>query len=108
MEQLPPYHHDWFLHTTEEHYLKLLWKHATEIITGVCWPSLEVEPGNIVVVRAVNSQVFNHSAIVLKWPRCIHCVYAGVKEFDINRDPMWACHEVKVFDPFGRDFGDIL
>jgi hypothetical protein len=100
-ENLPPYHHDWFLHKREEHYLMLLRKHAAEIITAVCWPTLKIEPGNIVAERAAGSKVFNHSAIVIEWPRCIHCVKAGgVCEFVINRDPMWAYHEVKVFDPF--------
>jgi cell wall-associated NlpC family hydrolase len=98
---LPPYQHDWFLHQTEEQYLKLLFKHAAEVLTAVCWPTLKVEPGNIVVVRAVGSKVFNHSAIVLDWPRCIHCVKdGGVQDFRIDRHPMWAVHEVKIFDPF--------
>lgn len=99
-EQLPPYQHDWFLHTTEEEYLKLLFRHAVEILTARCWATLKVEPGNIAVVR-FRSQVFNHSAIVLKWPRCIHTLKdGGVQEFNAHLHPMWAGHEVKFFDPF--------
>ncbi len=101
-EQLPPYQHDWFLHTTEEEYLKLLFRHATEILTSRCYATLKVEPGNIAVVR-FRSQVFNHSGIVLKWPRCIHTLKdGGVQEFNIDRHPMWAGLEVKIFDPFQK------
>ena len=101
-EDLPPYQQDWFLHSDEEHYLMLLRKHAVEVITSVCWPTLNVEPGNVVAVKAFSARKFNHSAIVLAWPRCIHCVKeGGVHEFDIHRDPMWSHREVKIFDPFG-------
>lgn len=103
-EDLPPYQHDWFLHKKDEHYLMLLRKHAAEILSSVCWPTLKVEAGNIVAMRSDGSPVFNHSGIVLKWPRCIHCMYGGVEEFDIHRHPMWAMHEVKIFDPFTNPF----
>jgi hypothetical protein len=53
--------------------------------------------------------VFNHSAIVLKWPRCIHALKdGGVQEFNIDRHPMWAGHEVKIFDPFPQEMTDRL
>ena len=103
-DELPPYQNDWFLHTTEDEYLKLLLRHATEILTVRCWPTLKVEPGNIAVARVVGSKVFNHSAIVLAWPRCIHSLMdGGVQEFSIDRHPMWAGHEVKIFDPFVKE-----
>ena len=102
-EQLPPYRDDWFLHATEQHYVKLLMRHASEILTAQASATLAVEPGNI-VVTCVRSKIFNHGAIVTDWPRALHCVKGfGVSECNISTHPMWAGHEIKIFDPLRAD-----
>lgn len=103
-DKLPAYQHDWFLHTDDEHYLRLLWKLGVqEIMSSVAWLTTKCEPGNIAVVR-VHSRVFNHAAIVIDWPYCLHCILdGGVREFNITTDPMWAHHEVKIFDPIRQE-----
>lgn len=102
-EKLPPYRQDWSLHTTEEHYIRLLLRFSREIFNALGMPSEGKEPGNVAAVRACGGRVFNHSAIIISWPRAIHCTKAfGVHEFSVVSHPMWIGNEVKFFDPLAE------
>jgi hypothetical protein len=48
-------------------------------------------PGDIIVVKT--RWVYSHGAIVVAWPRVIHCVYAN---------PVFYGHELKFFNPFSH------
>lgn len=101
-EQLSIYSHDWWLHVAEETYLTRVWRHAGKIAERIFYRSDTVEPGNIVLCRAAGSRVYNHGGIVTAWPLIIHALYEGVKEADATRHPMWAYHEIVVFDPWNK------
>ncbi len=100
-EELGFYSHDWFQHTTEEHYMYLMMRHAKKIVEGAACHTLKTDPGNIVLSKVVGSKVYNHGGIVTKWPRVLHCVQAtGVNEVDITSDPLWSPQQIVIFDPF--------
>lgn len=99
-DDLPAYQDDWFFHQSEEVYLKLLYRHCAKTLEGISYASTQTLPGNIVVMKTTNSKVFNHGGIVVAWPSIIHCIYDGVSETNISRDPMWAYHRIQIFDPW--------
>jgi hypothetical protein len=80
--------------------LRLL-RHAQKAMEGVACRSSKIEPGNLVLSRVVGSRKYNHGGIVLQWPVIAHALKdGGVREADATRHPMWAFHEIAVFDPF--------
>lgn len=101
---LPCYQTDWFLHAKDEEYLKLLLKHDTLKLEGAGWiATMQSHPGNLAVTKVRGSRRFNHSAIVIDWPTCIHAVLeGGVCEFNVHTHSMWTHREVRVYaaDPF--------
>lgn len=103
-DDLPVYAGDWFCHITEERYLFMLMRYATKTFEGQAFANSPIEPGNVVSVHAagVDSRVYNHGAIVTKWPMGIHSIDPCVQEIDLSRDPMWAWQQVKVFDPWRK------
>jgi cell wall-associated NlpC family hydrolase len=92
---------DWASHTSEEVYKFRMLRHAPEILEGISFPSLKAKPGCVALVKTEGARVYNHGAIVLAWPRCIHAVRIGVSEFDASQHELWAQSIVKIFDPFG-------
>jgi cell wall-associated NlpC family hydrolase len=92
---------DFGAHTDEETYKFRMLRHAPEILEGISFPSLKALPGCVALVRTQGARVFNHGAIVLQWPRSIHAVGEGVREFDASQHYLWAHRVVKIFDPFG-------
>lgn len=104
-ERIVPVGDDWFCHTEEERYMKLVLRHARKVAEGVAYPSLHALPGNLVLTRAVGSRVFNHGGIVVKWPRIIHAVYSGVEEADGSTHYLWDHQIVTVLDPWAKAEG---
>lgn len=101
-EDLGVYGHDWWLHVKEEKYMLHVLRHAKQMAERVMYRSDNVEPGNMILVHAAKSRVYNHGGIVTQWPMIIHSVHGGVQEADASRHPMWAYHEIVVFDPWNK------
>jgi cell wall-associated NlpC family hydrolase len=97
------YHMDWFHHAAEERYMLRILRHAQKAMEGVACKSSRIDPGNLILARVAGSKKYNHGGIVLSWPLIAHALHdGGVQEADATRHPMWAHHEVAVFDPFAR------
>jgi cell wall-associated NlpC family hydrolase len=90
---------DWFCHTDEEVYMRRVVRHAYKLVEGRCYPTLEAKPGCICMIRTSNSRVFNHGAIVTKWPMVVHAVPPCVDLIDVSRHPMTTGHQVSIYDP---------
>jgi NlpC/P60 family putative phage cell wall peptidase len=99
-EDLPLFSSDWWAHTTEEKYLQQMLRHAGKVAEAVCSPSLNPEPGNIILGKTAGAHVYNHGAIITSWPMGVHAVKPHVMEVDLTKDPMWIMKAVAIFDPF--------
>lgn len=95
---LDVYSHDWFRNTTTEKYFRVMMRLATQVLSSRCYASLKIKPGNVAMIKAVQSKCWNHGGIVLAWPKVIHAVSPKVAVIDASRDPMWAGAEIVVFD----------
>jgi cell wall-associated NlpC family hydrolase len=102
VQEYGPYGSDWFHHTRDELYLKELMKFGKLIAETKCRGGQSIEPGNLVLFRAVGSKVFNHGAIITAWPLGIHANRGGVCETDLICDPLTSFKEMAVFDPWGK------
>jgi cell wall-associated NlpC family hydrolase len=95
------YHMDWWMHDAEERYMLRLLRHAQRAMEGVACRSTVIDAGNLALSRVAGSRKYNHGGIVLCWPKIAHALKdGGVQEADATRHPMWAHHEISVFDPF--------
>lgn len=99
-EDLGVYAQDWFHHSETERYMLRVLRHAAKTLDTLAFRSAAIEPGNIVLTRAVRSKVYNHGAIVTAWPRVVHAMAPMVAETDATRHPLWATQPIAVFDPF--------
>jgi len=95
---------DWFCHTTEEKYMLRILRHAFKTVEAVCYRSLAIEPGNIVMTKAADSKVYNHGGIVIQWPRVLHAMHPAVEVVDASRDSMWAYQGIASFDACAKVF----
>jgi NlpC/P60 family putative phage cell wall peptidase len=93
---------DWFQHTTEERYVKWALRHASKLVEEVSYKTLKAGPGDMVLIRAARSKVYNHGGIVTAWPHVIHCLTPAVVEINASTDPLWAYQVVAVFDPWAK------
>jgi len=89
---------DWFSHSEQERYLAMVQKHLLRLMAGRPYRNLLVLSGCVVLAKVVGSRRFNHSGIVTVWPRAVHAVFAGVREVDLNQDPMWSGREIEIYD----------
>ena len=94
---------DWFQHTTEERYMKWALRHGSKILEAVAYKTLQAGPGDVVLMRAARSKVYNHGAIVTRWPNVILCHATAAAEIYAATHPMWAYQEVAVFDPWAKE-----
>lgn len=101
-EKLSVYSGDWWAHANEEQYLFHVLRHATKILETISYRTVTADPGNIVLVRTANSRVYNHGAIVVDFPRCVHAITPVVGWVDVTSDCLWGYKEIAVFDPFVR------
>jgi cell wall-associated NlpC family hydrolase len=102
-ERIVPVHQDWFCHTSEERYLRLVLRYAHCVAETVCARCIKALPGSLALTRAVGSRVYNHGGIVLQWPRVLHATGAaarGVDEADATRHHLWERQVVTIFDPW--------
>ncbi len=99
-EKLDVFGQDWFYHATEDAYMLRVIRHAPKVAEGILTRSLQAQPGDIALVRTVNSRVYNHGGIVTGWPRVIHASRTVVQEVDASQDVLWSRRQVAVFDPF--------
>jgi cell wall-associated NlpC family hydrolase len=101
-KNLETYHHDWFLHSANERYLRALVKFGFDAAQGLCRSDSTAQPGDIVLFRVVNSKIFNHGAIVTSWPRGIHAAATGVREVNLVTTQLTGFRPMEVFDPFAK------
>lgn len=99
---LDGYHHDWFLHSASERYLRGLMRFGFDAAHSLCRADSKAEPGDLVLFRVVQSKVFNHGAIVTAWPRGVHAGADGVHEITLTTHKLTAFRPMEVFDPFAK------
>ena len=99
-EDLGIYSDDWFLHTTTERYYLTLMRHARKVLDAIAYPSTAIEPGCILLTRCAQSKFWNHGAIAIGGNSAVHAIYPVTQKFNVGLHPMWAYHEITVFDPF--------
>jgi hypothetical protein len=98
-----PVHQDWWCHAEDEKYTKLVIRHATRVLTGISYQTLDAKPGSIVVTHhSSSSPRFNHGGIVTRWPKLCHAVEPCVQEIDATKHHMWSHREVIVYDPWEK------
>ena len=101
--RLVPVGQDWFCHTTEEKYVKLVLRHAHQVLKNISYRTLDAQPGNIAVTHhSADGKLWNHGGIVTKWPMVIHSVDPYVEEVDATQHCMWCYREVTIFDPWEK------
>jgi len=117
-QNIPYVPSQWFLNTKEELYLNYLSKYAAEYVPGVALVSrpagansgagqpaaedggaTQPQPGDIICVK--HRWVYSHGAIVVAWPKVIHCFPPCVMESHAHYNPAFASREVKFFNPWG-------
>jgi len=84
----------WFLNTKEELYLNYLSKYATE------YSGTTPQPGDVICVK--HRWVYSHGAIVLAWPRVIHCYPPCVMESNARLNAAFANRALKFFNPWQK------
>jgi len=100
------YSHDWFLHTTRQDYMRGIMMFGKLVAETICRPGETPEPGFIVLFKSVNSERFNHGAIVTSWPRGIHACDGLVRESNLGAHRLTAYKSMDVFDPFVKIEGE--
>lgn len=92
---------DWWCHVTTEVYMLRIARWAKRVGEAVAYRKVdESRPGDIVLMRAASSKVYNHGCIVTKWPLIVHAIVPRVAEVDASRDPMWSYQQIAIFDPW--------
>jgi cell wall-associated NlpC family hydrolase len=99
-ENIPLFSTDWWAHTKDERYMREMLRHAGKVAEAQMARSLWCTEGNVILCKTAGSHVYNHGAIITKWPQGIHAVQPHVMEVDLSMDPMWAGKECAIFDPF--------
>ena len=92
---------DWSCHTKTEKYIFRMLRHAEQLLEGVSFASLKARPGSIVLVRSRANRVYDHGAIVISWPKCVHAAPPKVSMVDASKHWLWANRIVKIFEPGG-------
>ena len=118
-QNIPYVPSQWFLNTKEELYLNYLSKYAREYVVGP-WslvvgqndttpsgqrPATSDQrlplPGDVICVK--HRWVYSHGAIVVAWPKVIHCFPPCVMESHAHYNPAFASRELKFFNPWGSN-----
>jgi cell wall-associated NlpC family hydrolase len=99
-ERLGNFSGDWWCHATDEKYAIHVLRHAHKVLESVCYRSLKIKPGSIVLGRVTRSKVLNHGAIVIDYPKAIHCIAPRVCLTNLSIDALWSYVPIEVFDPF--------
>ena len=101
-EQMPTYGHDWWAHTDMEHYIFRVARFATKIAELAPYKNADIKPATVILARLAGSKVYNHGALVTKWPRAIHAIQPCVAEIDVTRNEYWIGKRIAVFDPWRK------
>ena len=103
-DEIEHYGFHWWVNATEQVYMTRVLRHAKLIVEGVSFPTLEAQPGDVALVRVMDSRLYNHGGIVTKWPRLVHAISPAVEEVNASTDcsGMWANQQVAIFDPFTK------
>lgn len=106
-ESVPTLEDDWFCHTTDQRYARIVERYFRRLIEAQARRefagAVACLPGNLVLVQSWGSRVYNHAGLITCWPRVIHCAPdTGVAEVDVAVDPFWAGHNIAVYDVLGR------
>jgi cell wall-associated NlpC family hydrolase len=97
--EVPYYPADWMLHRSEEVFLYIVRRHATEINAPPATAGGSVLPADLVLYRF--GRCFAHGAIVLEWPRIIHAVTGkGVVLSDGEREGFLVGRDKRFFSLF--------
>jgi cell wall-associated NlpC family hydrolase len=99
-ENIALYSHDWFANTSEERYKFAMMRYAKPTIEAVCRGTVEAKPGCIALFKVVRARVYNHGAIITKWPMMIHAVTPEVAETNAVTNYMTSHREIVIFDPW--------
>jgi cell wall-associated NlpC family hydrolase len=92
--------HDWFLHTTRQEYLRGIMLFGRLVAETICRPGGEPSPGFIALFKSVNSDRFNHGAIITSWPFGIHAADGQVRATNLTTHRLTAYRDMDLFDPF--------
>jgi cell wall-associated NlpC family hydrolase len=103
-EELGFYGREWWANAKDDLYLLRLMRYAAKTAEAVSFYSLNAAPGNILLVRAGDSPVYNHGGIVLRWPRIAHAIVPKVAAVNAPACSLWANKQVVVLDPFLKKF----
>jgi cell wall-associated NlpC family hydrolase len=94
------YSHDWFHHTTEERYKFALLKHAKQLAETVAFGRPDAQPGDLVLFKVCKSRVYNHGAIVTKWPMGVHAFDVRVLEVNLVTHAVTGNSQMAIFTPW--------
>ena len=101
-EELGIYSHDWFQHASEDRYKLSTLRHARLTMESICRGTPAAERANVVLFKVAGSRLYNHGAIILKWPRVLHSYDEGVSETDATTHALTGFSEMAIFDPFSE------
>lgn len=104
-QPLGVYSHDWFHHTTEERYKFALMKHARVLAETVARGTPDAKPGDIVLFRVAESRVFNHGAVVTRWPMGIHALQPKILEVNLVTHALTGHRQMAIFTPWEEQHG---
>jgi len=96
------YSADWFHHESEDRYLVGLRKFGTLVSETIARGGVKAESGDLVLFKIRQRRVYNHGAIVTRWPYGVHAQADGVREVDLVSCPLTAFRQMAVFDPWGK------
>lgn len=102
LETLGYYSADWFHHESEDRYLVGLRKFGTLVSETIARGGVKADPGDLVLFKIRQRRVYNHGAIVTRWPYGVHAQADGVREVDLVSCPLTAFRQMAVFDPWGK------
>ena len=94
------YRPDWFCNTPGQPYLAAMLRVSRRVAESAAGLVTDATPGNLALFRVANSKVFNHGAIVTRWPLGIHAEQKGVREVDLASHWLTGQRPVDIFDPW--------
>jgi cell wall-associated NlpC family hydrolase len=106
MTEVPWFTQDWFMHTTDERYLKRVLEHARLMAETRAYRAIKAFPGDTVLTKAVRSKVYNHAGIVVAWPTIIHAIHPAVETINASTHQMWTCQPIAIANPWQKETND--
>lgn len=101
---LPVYKGDWFLHSSDNRYLKSMLQSSTKIAETICRPSIKAGKGDVLLSQHFKKlEVYTHAAIVIDFPRVVHAVTPKVVAVSATQDRLLSFKKICVFSPWGKE-----